>query len=138
MRRTLLGMKPTAADTYGLHSCRSCVIRLLPSRRPRKATVPDPEGSTTVLKSMSQDIIRSPANVHTSDRAVVAAARAPGARRPWRWMSAHGVQAVRGVPRGLKPLGRRAGRRKDRGAGGERLARSAARKAYAAIHNAPW
>ncbi len=89
--------------------------------------------STTVLESIS----RSPATVHTSDTAVVAAAHEPGARTPWRWTSAHGVQVAAGAPRGVKPLGRRAGRRKARGAGGESLARSAARKAYAAMHNAP-
>src|SRR5712691_9853337 len=89
--------------------------------------------STTVLQS----IIRSPADDHSNDRAAVEAARGPGARRSWRSRWGHGVQAAPGVPRGVKPLGRRAALRKDRGAGGESLARSAARKAYAAIHNAP-
>src|SRR2546425_8557704 len=79
--------------------------------------------STTVLES----IIPFPVDDHRSDRAVVAAARGRGVRTPWRWTSAHGVQAAPGVPRGLKPLGRRAGRRKARGSGGENLARSAAR-----------
>src|SRR5712692_10727767 len=82
--------------------------------------------STTVLQS----IIRSPANVHTTGTAVVEAAREPGAHMPWRWTWAHGVQAAPGVPRGVKPLGRGAARRKARGSGGENLARSAARKAY--------
>src|SRR6266545_372980 len=66
--------------------------------------------STTVLETIS----RSPANVRTSGRVVVAGGHAPGARTSWR-----------------------SGRRKARGAGGESLARSAARYAYAAIHNAP-
>src|SRR6266849_5238624 len=90
--------------------------------------------STTV----SQSISRRPANDHSSDRADVEAARGPGARTPWRWTSGHGVQAAPGLPRGLKLLGSGAARRKARGAGGKSLARSAARKAYAAIHNAPW
>src|SRR5712691_3580403 len=89
--------------------------------------------STTVL----QHIIGSPADDHRNDRAAVEAAHEPGARTRWRWTWAHGVQAAPGVPRGLKPLGRGAARRKARGSGGENLARSAARKAYAAIHNAP-
>ncbi len=53
----------------------------------------------------------------------------PGGDRGWRWRTGHGVQAAPGAPRGVKPLGRRAARRKDRGSGGESLARSAARKA---------
>src|SRR2546422_420895 len=81
--------------------------------------------STTV----SQSISRLPANDHSRDRADVEAARGPGARTPWRWTSAHGVQAAPGLPRGVKPLGSGAARRKARGAGGESLARSAARKA---------
>src|SRR6266508_2994833 len=89
--------------------------------------------STTVLETIS----RSPANVRTSGRVVVAGGHAPGARTSWRSRWGHVVQVARGAPRGVKPVGRRAGRRKARGAGGESLARSAARYAYAAIHNAP-
>jgi len=100
------------ADTFGL---------VLPQAALK--TILKRVASTTVLQS----IIRSPGTVRTSDMGVVAAARAPGVRRPWRWMSAHGVQAAPGAPRGVKPLGRRGARRKARGVGGESLARSAAR-----------
>jgi hypothetical protein len=79
--------------------------------------------NTTVLRI----IIRSPANVHTSGTAVVEAGHERGARTLWQSRWGHVVQAVPGAPRGLKPLGRRAGRRKTRGSGGETLARSAAR-----------
>jgi len=89
--------------------------------------------STTVSKKIGL----SPADAHTTDTAVVEAVRAPGAHRPWRSRWGHGVQAAPGAPRGVKPLGRRGARRKARGSGGESLARSAARKAYAAMHNAP-
>ena len=73
----------------------------------------------------------------TSDRVGPGAMLARAAGTSWRSRWRHGVQAAPGAPRGLKPLGRRAGRRKDRGAGGERVARAAARNAYAAIHKAP-
>ncbi len=89
--------------------------------------------STTVLETISPSL----ANVRTSGTGGVATAREPGARTPWRSRWGHGVQVAPAAPRGVKPLGRRAGRRKARGAGGESLARSAARYAYAAIHNAP-
>ena len=89
--------------------------------------------STTVLETISQSL----ANVRTSGTAVVAGGHEPGARTPWQSRWGHGVQAAPGAPRGVKPVGRRAGRRKARGTGGESLARSAARYAYAAIHNAP-
>src|SRR6266508_4183933 len=110
-----------------------------PRRRPggwtffRSPLVFQQPASTTVLETIS----RSPANVRTSGRVVVAGGHAPGARTSWRSRWGHGVQVARGAPRGVKPVGRRAGRRKARGAGGESLARSAARYAYAAIHNAP-
>jgi len=81
--------------------------------------------STTVLKSIS----RSPVRVHTSDRADGAATRGRGGHTPWRSRWGHAVQAAPGAPRGLKRLGRRGAGRKARGAGGESLARSAARKA---------
>src|SRR5438552_5027793 len=45
-------------------------------------------------------------------------ARAGGTSWRSRWR--HGVQAAPRAPRGVKPLGRRAGRRKDRGAGGRK------------------
>src|SRR5215510_9994642 len=90
--------------------------------------------STTVLRNISP----VPANAHTIDKAVVGAGCGPGVHTRWRSTRERGVQAAPGAPRGLKFLGIRAGRRKARGAGGESLARSAARKAYAAIHNAPW
>src|SRR5437667_5187039 len=48
------------------------------------------------------------------------------------------VQDALGAPRGVKPLGKQAGRRKASGSGGECAKRSAARKAYAAIHKAAW
>src|SRR5206468_12659042 len=81
--------------------------------------------STTVLRSIS----RSPARVRTRDRADGAATRGRGGHTPWRWRWRHAVQAAPGAPRGLKRLGRRGAVRKARGAGGESLARSAARKA---------
>jgi hypothetical protein len=40
-----------------------------------------------------------------------------------------------GAPRGVKPLGRRAGQRKASGSGGKCAIRSAARKAYAAMQS---
>src|SRR2546428_8297529 len=89
--------------------------------------------STTVLRNISLN----PVGAHRRDRAAVEGARGPGGRTPWQWTSAHGVQAAPGAPRGVKPLGRRGAWRKAGGAGGESLARSAARKAYAAMHNAP-
>jgi len=95
-------------------------LRLLPS-------------STTV----SRIIDGPPVRVHTSDKADIGARRGRAAGTAWRSRWAHGAQAAPGAPRGLKSLGRRAGRRKARGSGGERVARSAARKAYATIQRAP-
>ena len=48
-------------------------------------------------------------------------------------MFVHAVQAALAEPLGLKPRGKPAARRKERGSGGESRARSAARKAYAAM-----
>ena len=89
--------------------------------------------STTV----SQVIGSTAARVRTSDRAGHGARPERAGGTSWRSRWRHDVQAAPGAPRGVKPLGRRAGRRKDRGSGGERAARAAARNAYAAIHKAP-
>jgi hypothetical protein len=92
-----------------------------------------PLPSTTVSESISRLADRA----RTSRRAGRGAALARGVGTVWRSRTAHGVQAAPGAPRGLKPLGSRGGGKKDRGSGGESLARSAARKAYAAMHKAP-
>src|SRR5207249_5565063 len=95
-------------------------------RDPRESCLLGRTPSTTVSRSISA----SAAHGHTSGRAGRGAGGGRAAERRWRSTWRHGVQAAPGAPRGLKPLGRRAGRRKARGAGGENLARSAARKAY--------
>src|SRR2546422_2735251 len=68
--------------------------------------------------------------------------KAGGAPRPTRgvdtssrWRPARAVQDARGAPRGVKRLGTRAGWRKASGSGGKCASRSAARKAYAAMHS---
>src|SRR6185295_2935445 len=92
--------------------------------------------STTVLENCVT--AGSPVDGHRHGRAGAGAGRGPAARTVWRSRLAHGVQAGPGAPRGRKSLGSAGAWRKARGSGGEGLARSAARKAYAAIHNAPW
>src|SRR5437899_4973873 len=52
-----------------------------------------------------------------------------------RWSPARAVQDAPGAPRGVKPLGRRAGRRKASGSGGKCASRSAAKNAYAAMQS---
>src|SRR5437899_12739480 len=52
-----------------------------------------------------------------------------------RWSPARAVQDAPGAPRGVKPLGRRAGRRKASGSGGKCASRSAAKNAYAAVQS---
>src|SRR5215470_18095069 len=59
-----------------------------------------------------------------------------GAGTSWRWSPGRVVQDAPGAPRGVKPLGRRAGRRKASGTGGKCASRSAAKNAYAAIQSA--
>src|SRR5580765_68127 len=114
------------ATVYAVnHYGRYCFLRL----SPRAA-------STTVLENRVN--VGSPATGRTHHRAAAAAGHGPGGRTSWRSRSARGVQAGPGAPRGWKPLGSGAGRGKGRGPGGEGLARSPARKAYAAMHKAPW
>src|SRR5262249_25432772 len=125
--------RPAGAALPGIRSSPNAyAISRVRSSGPNPAC-PDPS-STTVLRNISP----VPANAHTIDKAVVGAGCGPGVHTRWRSTRERGVQAAPGAPRGLKFLGIRAGRRKAREAGGESLARSAARKAYAAIHNAPW
>src|SRR5438093_492090 len=96
----------------------------------RRGLLISPLFSTTV------SLKRLIADAHRRDRAVLAPTSTPGAGTLSRWSPAHAVQDARGAPRGVKPLGRRAGRRKASDSGGKCASRSAARKAYAAMQSA--
>src|SRR2546426_12218120 len=96
----------------------------------------EPRGQDTST-TVSRNISASAAGGHTIGRTGREAGFGRAAERRSRSTWRHVVQAAPGAPLGLKPLGRRAGRRKARGAGGENLARSAPGKAKAAGHNAP-
>src|SRR6266566_4274082 len=72
---------------------------------------------------------------HTRDTAAPAPRSRRGVGTSSRWNPARAVQDARGAPRGVKPLGRRAGRRKASDAGGKCASRSAARNAYAAMQS---
>src|SRR5437899_11924311 len=70
---------------------------------------------------------------HTRDTAAPAPRSRRGVGTSSRWNPARAVQDARGAPRGVKPLGRRAGRRKASDSGGKCASRSEARNAYAAM-----
>jgi hypothetical protein len=88
------------------------------------------------LLSTTVSLKRLMADAHRRDRAVLAPTSTPEAGTLSRWSPAHAVQDALGAPRGVKPLGRRAGRRKASDSGGKCASRSAARKAYAAMQSA--
>src|SRR5262245_47852979 len=79
--------------------------------------------------------IRAALHDHMPDTAGLAPSSRRGGGTSWRWTGGRAVQDARGAPRGVKPLGRRAGRRKASGSGGKGASRSAAKKAYAAIQS---
>src|SRR5213083_286231 len=101
-----------------------------------KSRVFQQPASTTV--SLNCVIKHRATDGHTRGTAGAAPRPTPATGTSSRSTRRRDVQDALGAPRGVKPLGKRAGRRKASGSGGECAKRSAARKAYAAIHKAAW
>src|SRR5918996_6569112 len=74
-------------------------------------------------------------HAHTRDTGGRAPTSRQGVDTSSRWIRGRAVQDALGAPRGVKPLGRRAGRRKASGSGGKCASRSAAKNAYAAMQS---
>src|SRR6266700_1797445 len=101
-----------------------------------------PSLSPRTVAAMTADVINTTVSLNehgAGDRTPGKAGGAPGPTRgvdtSSRWRPARAVQDARGAPRGVKRLGTRGGGRKASGSGGKCASRSAARKAYAAMHS---
>jgi hypothetical protein len=99
MRRANALRVPVIAKPFRLEILRAVLVEALQKKIPPSTTV-------------SRIIAGPPTRVHTSDKADIGARHGRAAGTSWRSRWAHGAQAAPGAPRGLKSLGRRAGRRK--------------------------
>ena len=87
------------------------------------------------LANTTVSIIIVGLHAHTRDTVDLAPMSTRGGDTSSRWTRGRAVQDALGAPRGVKPLGRRAGRRKASGSGGKCASRSAAKNAYAAMQS---